>query len=654
MKDKLKKIVDEHQVVSFDIFDTLLFRNVYEPIDIFKLVGKKLNDEIDDFCSIRVVAEQESRKNAQACECNLDEIYEEVSKKIGKKLAEKAKKIELALELEFIDVNPFMKDIFDYALKNMKKVYLISDMYLPSEFIYSLLDKAEYERVPLYVSCEHRAGKGTGKLFKIVCEQNNLDKSKWLHIGDNKYGDYERPIEFGISAYNYKNIREYDKSLMPKTIEESIITAIQNNYLYNGNEVDYWSKFGMLYISPIYFGFTFWLYKLTENLDNLFFLARDGYIIKKIYELFPETDKYISYVYCSRKSLQIPSLLNQSDDFMIHMLTAKNDLVKTKRTLREMLENAQLNCDDEYIYIIKQFGFNSFDDVVTDDNYNSAKKVVAFLIDDIKHNLKKQYNLVIDYLNQEGMRNFDKINVVDIGWAGSIQHSIRKLLNKKTIGYYFGTVFSPDKNDLFTSTFGWYFDLDNSSVDKENIMSNVMMYELIFSAPHGTTIGYSKGKKIEPILGEDDNIEIVEKFQNAALKIISKYLCYYEYFECIDKYFCLNRYKKYIFDKNYEDMIMFSKLSNDFVLGSSKRYPYVQTFNKDEIKKFRQFNKKRNMSIWKGTYAITDLEKSLRLNKIIRKVNRYDSFKSKVKSVGKKLIPLSLRKRMLDLYRNKL
>lgn len=39
--ESIKKLIDESQVVSFDIFDTLLMRKVLYPIDVFKLVEKE-------------------------------------------------------------------------------------------------------------------------------------------------------------------------------------------------------------------------------------------------------------------------------------------------------------------------------------------------------------------------------------------------------------------------------------------------------------------------------------------------------------------------------------------------------------------------------------------------------------------------------------
>lgn len=58
--ESIKKLIDESQVVSFDIFDTLLMRKVLYPIDVFKLVEKKAkqkNLNIKDFHKIRREAE---------------------------------------------------------------------------------------------------------------------------------------------------------------------------------------------------------------------------------------------------------------------------------------------------------------------------------------------------------------------------------------------------------------------------------------------------------------------------------------------------------------------------------------------------------------------------------------------------------------------
>ncbi len=658
MLEQLKKIVDENDVISFDIFDTLLFRNVYSPRDIFRIVEKEIKDKfkIDDFYNIRVESEEKSRIGKESNECTFDDIYNEVSKRTNKKIAEYAKKLEMETELKFICANPFMKEIYDYAKSKGKDIYYISDMYLSSENIYKLLEKSGYKRDKLYVSCEYYMSKcGGGQLFNKVQTDNHLNKEKWLHIGDNAVSDYQCPLEFGINAYRYKNIREYDTSVIPSTIEESIITAIQLNNVYNGLEIDYWDKFGIMKVAPLYFGFAFWLYNLTKDKSNLFFLARDGYIFEKIYDLFPKTDSFKNYIYCSRKSLQIPSLYDCSDDYLTYMMTIKNNLVNEKVLLSDMFARAQLDYKDKkYKKIIKIFGFDSFDDEITDDNYEMSKRLIASLFDDIKANIKSQRDLAIKYLKQEGMNKFKKIYVVDIGWSGSIQYAIKNLLKKDVTGYYFGTLTS-NKENIYSTMFGYYFDLDYKWEDREEVMKNAMMYELLFSAPHGQTVKYEeKNGIVKPVLNKEDNSKTIEKFQTAAIDTIKEFLEYYDYFEKIDKYFATHRYVSMVRDKEYDDVVHFHTLTNDLVLNSNKKYPYVCGYKKDYIfDHFDEFSQKIEFGLWPGSFIIVDgCEKDyLEVKKKLKEKQAPNSFKKRLANYRRRYIPFKVRKMVKEIIK---
>ena len=56
-KEELKKMLDNNDVISFDIFDTLLLRNVFQPADIFRVVGRYAIEKygIDDFYDNRII-----------------------------------------------------------------------------------------------------------------------------------------------------------------------------------------------------------------------------------------------------------------------------------------------------------------------------------------------------------------------------------------------------------------------------------------------------------------------------------------------------------------------------------------------------------------------------------------------------------------------
>ena len=314
---------------------------------------------------------------------------------------------------------------------------------------------------------------------------------------------------------------------------------------------------------------------------------------------------------------------------MINRLT-QEVLGHNKMTLKEYLENAQVDVKELDEDLIRVFGFSGLDDVVLFDNRDAAKKLVARLYDDIKKKILIDKKMAVQYLEQEGLTKFDKVNVMDIGWGGSIQEAISKLLDKDVVGYYFGTI-DLDKKDAFSNMFGYYFDLDKPSLNKEKVFSNIMMYELIFSAPHGTNIGYKEENgNVVPIFSNNIHYnEVVEKFQLAALNIIDTYFKYISYFDNLSKDFCLQNYHDFLEKPKYEDLEHFSKLSNEFILGSDRQFSYVNKVSMKEIRECpKDFYEKVNKSLWSNTFYIEDAEDKVKdyldAKRIYNKVKYFD------------------------------
>ena len=138
----LKKFIKKYDVISFDVFDTLIERNVRCPSDIFRLVGKAVlgNDKFEDFCKDRKKAEKDARMKKSG-EVTFDEIYEQLDNKYLK-IKDKLKFAELRWELNLCHIKKNIKPIFDYAILNKKTVYLISDMYLPYNVIEKMYTKS--------------------------------------------------------------------------------------------------------------------------------------------------------------------------------------------------------------------------------------------------------------------------------------------------------------------------------------------------------------------------------------------------------------------------------------------------------------------------------------------------------------------------------
>ena len=82
----IDKKIKEADIVSFDIFDTLIKRNMKRPIDIFPLVEHEFNKQygggLVNFQKKRIEAEYIARKSTKSEEITLREIYLNLDEKM--------------------------------------------------------------------------------------------------------------------------------------------------------------------------------------------------------------------------------------------------------------------------------------------------------------------------------------------------------------------------------------------------------------------------------------------------------------------------------------------------------------------------------------------------------------------------------------------
>lgn len=620
----LKQLIDKNNIISFDIFDTLILRNIFQPTDIFRILAKFAKDEfdIDDFFQKRVEGEKKARDKVKNSEADFQEIYDEVEKLCGCNI-EKIKQMELQLEMEFSVINPYMMEIWKYASEQKKTIIFISDMYLSSDFIKKLLKKNGYKVEHLYVSNEYRKNKGSKELYELVGQELNCKKTNWLHIGDNEYSDYKQAKEFGINAYHYKNVSTYYEGTKELSISESVLIGIQNNYLYNGIQENYWNKFGAKNAFPIYFGFAKWLYDLTKEEDNLFFLARDGYIIKKIYDMFCKMDEntiFTNYIYVSRKVLQLPLLGTMPElDKVIRQLTDRTEL-DGEITLRETLYKVGIRDMDKAEKYMNAFGFLNLDEIVSPEKLYMAQNLIVKLSGEVRKYFSDKRKLLERYFEQEKVNCWNKLNVMDIGWKGSSQEVIEKILGKDVIGYYFGTADTLSRNK-FCTMYGWIFDDWNPTTVASEVYRYINMYELLFSAPHGSTIDYKEeNEKIIPVL--NDNVifnQVIKEFQETALELCKVAIKYNDYMDIINPVVATEQYRKFLEEKNEDDIREFEELTSDFLIGNSKNKSYVAKFedilkeNEIQNNNLQHMRDEKDKVFWSGAYIIEN-EKDIDTN----------------------------------------
>lgn len=488
--EKLKKLIDRAEWVSFDIFDTLLKRDVPTPVDVFSIVEK--NNNILNYKKLRIEAERKSRNISQKQEVTLQDIMECL--KVDN--LSYCRDCEMIAEMELSTVNRNLLDIYNYCVAN-KKVILVSDTYLPREILVNLLGKigiTGYKR--LYISNEIGKTKADGSLFEYVKDDLGVDGKKILHIGNSFKADYfqaraKRVNSFKIKTDYCRTRRQYKNS----GDKYDYLSSFINNHIHT--EYTRYGMFGYEAFGPLLYGFINWLYNDAKQngIQQIFFLARDGYIMQKAYhEMEFHLDIPDYYFEASRRSLRIPAY-NRSMSFedVLRELTVPN-----KTNLIQIFDSLGLNIES-YENEVKKSGLNKTEHLKRDllSSNDKFKELFNTVYDDIMNNAEAESKMLVKYLEQFDFSK--KTAIVDIGWGGSMQKYLTNTLNKLNIrneiyGYYIGLTAKAIDN-LGINNFhakGYVFDVLNNKNDFDMERPFVGLFETLFLEQGGSVKRYMK------------------------------------------------------------------------------------------------------------------------------------------------------------------
>lgn len=509
-------MIDKFEYISFDIFDTLIKRNVEKPSDIFELISleysKIYKKNIKNFKEKRILAEKLARKEASLDgEPNIDDIYKkiDIEKDIDKEIL---KNIEKKIEIDVCQQNKDFYDIYKYALEKNKKIIITSDMYLKKDTISKILQKAQIDKYEkLFLSNEIKLNKHDGKIYSYIIKRLNIKQNQILHIGDSKRGDFIQsrlkhinsiliPKHIKkISYYNNCDLEEHE------LLQYDMLQSFINNNLDVKNDIYY--NIGYEVLGPLLYGYTKWLLSELEsnNLKSIFFLAREGYLLKKAFDIVNTSSNITSeYIYVSRRSVR-PALLQNIENLKDLYKIIK---IKDSTSVKKFLKDIGLNENDSDIF--KKYNYN-LDTLIKD--ISEMNEIFDELKNKIKFNANKEKENIIGYLRQKKI--FGNIAISDVGWAGSMQKSLCTILNDcSIIGYYMAT--TDDYKDIKKSSFLRSY---------EDIRPFVHLFENLFLAQHGTTLKYKVNNNIyEPVLDEceysKEEAKIFINIQNGALNFI--------------------------------------------------------------------------------------------------------------------------------------
>ncbi|SDB32051.1 HAD-IA family hydrolase [Butyrivibrio sp. INlla16] len=408
-------VLKGYDVISFDVFDTLIFRSLSKPTDVFCFVGEKLG--MLNFRDIRMEAEfnarLECKKKNGHMEIRFSDIWDRLSADTGLD-SEKGMRLEWECELSLCYANPFMLEVWNRLGKLGKKRIIVSDMYLSHDHIETLLEKNGFTGADkIYISCEYGISKADGKLFYLV--KKEYSSGKMIHVGDNLISDIKNANKAGIETLLYPIInrnellyRAQDMSYLVGSAYRGLVNA-QIYSCRNVYSMEY--EYGYIYGGLFVLGYCAFIhdYYIKENLDKLLFLSRDGDILLKAYKLLYPDDN-AEYAFLSRKA--VTKLMYDMDrhDYFRRFVFHK---VNQGYSINDILGSMEL---DELAGELPP-SINAGDEL-TDKNSSILRSFIESKWDEVRAVYDSQVRAAGCYYKTK-LLGCSRAAAVDIGWAGS-------------------------------------------------------------------------------------------------------------------------------------------------------------------------------------------------------------------------------------------
>lgn len=455
----LEKEMGKYDIISFDVFDTLIMRKVLYPSDIFEVMERSLNREkiigISDFASLRIEAERQL--NNENINPTLDEIYDQIQKMSGisRDDRERLSALEISLEMEFLIPRKEVLELFN-RIKEKKKVYLISDMYLSKENISRILLKCGYEGYEeIYVSCEKRKKKEEGlfELFVADIKKQGYNERQCLHIGDNYTADIMGAKSAGVDAFyimsalellensSYREVLNAELDFVDHLTVGLLCAKLFNNpfalYGTKGKvKIEDLSVFAYVLIAPIILSFTVWLMRqiVHFNCDYILYPSRDAYLIEMLCQKLCDIQRVDefpagSYFYTSRRAVMAAGMwdiedINHVAEFKFYGSISQLFKKRFSITADKKAEKIEAEDQEALKYYIEKYQHK------------------------ILENSKKERKNYVNYISDIGFSKCNKIAFIDFVAAGRVQNGLEKLIPEKLIqGFYFLKL-EPDKGEM--------------------------------------------------------------------------------------------------------------------------------------------------------------------------------------------------------------
>lgn len=533
-----KKKSLEKEIVSFDLFDTLLVRRIHDP-DLVKLpvaryisslaAQQGLNWNWKKVQRLRDAIEQEQRAETgrdyddhEACyPLFMTSLLQQIFGNLyNEQLLSMVTSYELSMENSMLVPRKGFKEWLVELAEAGKRIFIISDMYLPASHLKDLVQHAGLLDLVEEVisSADTYLAKASGLAYPMIAEKYSLRPKAWLHIGDNPHSDGMRAAQAGIEALIIHDPREdLRKSVVKRYYNYSdgkpfwrgralqqLMAPLEGE---NSLQPPLYGE-GYNFLGPLIGVFVQQIAKLCldNEITKVFFLSREGWTFKKYWErvmpvLYPAGGlPEIEYLYVSRMALAGSSCayqgLTKTNADIAFLPPGNRDFRDVCRifslipeTFTPLLHSYNLTAETCLSHIHDGYDPENrmrFEEMIEDPLFQ----------EEVKKQTLPANQAMQRYFEDVGFFEHQRVAIVDIGWLGTIQRFLFEAIAHRQdcprcFGYLFGATRGiPYPQSEKNSLEGVMYDRDRFDLAGSTLFYARDIFEEACRAPYPTLNGY--------------------------------------------------------------------------------------------------------------------------------------------------------------------
>ncbi|MEI4278299.1 hypothetical protein [Klenkia terrae] len=528
-------------VATFDVFETVLVRTVGGPEHVDEATGRLLRERgvisvsPSTYAAVRRSVQQDRTPDV-AVHVRLADLAAGTASRLGiPHAAAELVDAELTVERASCRAVPGAVARTEAArARTGRGVVYVSDSPLPACFLQELLEREGLFRPgdEVLASADVGSSKQHGGLFDVVAERLGCPAEDLWHTGDDRWADGAHALERGwqvtLDRSAHLTGRESSMARMAAATDgvsarlagAARVARLQGRE--EGLDPGVTAVAGTVAM-PLFVGFARWLLREAElaGLDRLYFVARDGEVLldvtRRLAAARGGAGPELRYLYGSRRSWRLAAAGRRGHD-VVGDLWIPDDFRAEELTPRELLHLLDLTPDEALTAgPAPQLIDPAVDRPMGADGWAELRERLRGgpVGVEATRRAEERAELLLAYLDQEGVTGPGRVGIVDVGWTGRATRSLEDLLEASgralPAAYLFIGLLGPAERRLGPELFGrcsaWLVDAARGLQDRSLPGEDpVMLVESMAMGRQGTTTGFAReGDRVVPVLAAPVN-----------------------------------------------------------------------------------------------------------------------------------------------------